>query len=72
MPWYLRRFTKKNVEHPTYKAFAELGKAIKTIFLRNQRRAERGRAMERRHGFRTAWSTLMIQKVLAQPHWALL
>ena len=29
----LRRFTKKNVQHPTYKAFAELGKAIKTIFL---------------------------------------
>ncbi|EXI77400.1 MAG: Transposase, TnpA family [Candidatus Accumulibacter appositus] len=28
-----RRFTKKNVQHPTYKAFAELGKAIKTIFL---------------------------------------
>jgi TnpA family transposase len=29
----LRRFTKHNVQHPTYKAFAELGKAIKTIFL---------------------------------------
>lgn len=29
----LRRFTKKNVQHPTYKAFAELGKALKTIFL---------------------------------------
>ena len=29
----LRRFTKKNVQHPTYKAFAELGKAIKIIFL---------------------------------------
>ena len=29
----LRCFTKKNVQHPTYKAFAELGKAIKTIFL---------------------------------------
>ena len=28
----LRRFTKKNVQHPTYKALAELGKAIKTIF----------------------------------------
>ena len=23
----------KNVQHPTYKAFTELGKAIKTIFL---------------------------------------
>jgi TnpA family transposase len=29
----LRRFTRKNVQHPTYMAFAELGKAIKTIFL---------------------------------------
>lgn len=29
----LRRFTKKNVQHPTYKAFAKLGKAIKAIFL---------------------------------------
>jgi len=29
----LRRFTKNNVQHPTYKALAELGKAIKTIFL---------------------------------------
>jgi len=29
----LRRFTKKNTQHPAYKAFAELGKAIKTIFL---------------------------------------
>jgi len=27
----LRRFTKQNLQHPTYKAFAELGKAIKTI-----------------------------------------
>jgi TnpA family transposase len=29
----LRRFTRNNVQHPTYKALAELGKAIKTIFL---------------------------------------
>ncbi len=29
----LRRFTRTNVTHPTYKAFAELGKAVKTIFL---------------------------------------
>ena len=28
-----RRLTKKNVQHPTYKALAELGRAIKTIFL---------------------------------------
>jgi TnpA family transposase len=29
----LRRFTRSNVQHPTYRAFAELGKAVKTIFL---------------------------------------
>jgi len=29
----LRRFTRQNVQHPKYKALAELGKAIKTIFL---------------------------------------
>jgi TnpA family transposase len=29
----LRRFTRTGWQHPTYQAFAELGKAIKTIFL---------------------------------------
>lgn len=29
----LRRFTRSNVQHPTYKALAELGKALKTTFL---------------------------------------
>lgn len=29
----LRRFIRKNAQHPAYKAFAELGRAIKTIFL---------------------------------------
>src|SRR3954452_5640145 len=29
----LRRSTRANVQHPTYKALAELGKAVKTIFL---------------------------------------
>jgi hypothetical protein len=29
----LQRFTRHNVQHPTYKALAELGKARKTIFL---------------------------------------
>lgn len=29
----LRRFTRNNAQHPAYKAFAELGKVIKTIFL---------------------------------------
>jgi TnpA family transposase len=29
----LRRFTRANLQHPTYRALAELGKAIKTIFI---------------------------------------
>jgi len=29
----LRRFTRSNVQHPTYKALCELGKALKTVFL---------------------------------------
>jgi TnpA family transposase len=29
----LKRFTRNNIHHPTYKAFSELGRAIKTIFL---------------------------------------
>jgi TnpA family transposase len=29
----LRRFTRNNVQHPTYRALAELGKAMKTFFL---------------------------------------
>jgi TnpA family transposase len=29
----LRRFTKSNVQHPTYKALCELGRALKTAFL---------------------------------------
>jgi len=29
----LRRFTRDNLQHPTYQALAELGKAVKTLFL---------------------------------------
>jgi TnpA family transposase len=29
----LRRFTRASVQHPTYRALAELGKAVKTVFL---------------------------------------
>ncbi len=29
----LRRFTRENIQHPTYKALAEFGKAVKTVFL---------------------------------------
>ena len=29
----LRRFTRNNLKHPTYRALAELGKAVKTVFL---------------------------------------
>ena len=36
----LHRFTRNNVQHPTYKAFAELGKAVKTIFLCNYLHSE--------------------------------
>jgi TnpA family transposase len=31
----LKRFTRANLQHPTYKALSELGRAIKTIFLCN-------------------------------------
>jgi TnpA family transposase len=36
----LRRFTKNNAQHPTYKALCELGKALKTIFLCDYLRLE--------------------------------
>jgi len=36
----LRRFTKYNVQHPTYRALCELGKALKTIFLCDYLRQE--------------------------------
>lgn len=29
----LKRFTRNNLKHPTYQAFGELGKAVKTVFL---------------------------------------
>ncbi len=29
----LRRFIRENIQHPTYKALAELGKAVKAAFL---------------------------------------
>ena len=29
----IRRFARTNYQHPTFKAFIELGKAVKTIFL---------------------------------------
>jgi len=106
----LRRFTRNNVQHPTYKALAELGKAIKTVFLcrylqsKKLRReiheglnvveqwngatdfvffARRGElASNRREDHEISMlalhliqncmvyiNTLMIQRVLAQPHW---
>lgn len=36
----LRRFTKHNAQHPTYKALCELGKALKTAFLCNYLRSD--------------------------------
>jgi TnpA family transposase len=106
----LRRFTRNNVQHPTYKALAELGKAIKTIFLcRYLHSEELHREIHERLNVVEQWNgatdfvffarrgemasnrqenqeismlalhlvqncmiyinTLMIQKVLAQPHW---
>ena len=55
----LRRFTRENVQHPTYKALAELGKARENDLplpllahrgaaARDPRRAERGRELEQR------------------------
>jgi TnpA family transposase len=106
----LRRFTKNNVQHPTYKALAELGKAIKTIFLcrylhseelrreiheglnvveqwngatdfvffarrgelASNRREEQEISMLALHLIQNCMvyiNTLMIQQLLAQPHW---
>ena len=36
----LRRFTRGNLQHPTYRALAELGKALRTIFLCRYLRSE--------------------------------
>lgn len=36
----LRRFTRNGVQHPTYKALSELGRAYKTIFLCEYLRSE--------------------------------
>jgi TnpA family transposase len=85
----LRRFTKQNLQHPTYKAFAELGKAIKTIFeqwngatdfvffarrgeMASNRREDHEISMLALHLIQNCMvyiNTLMIQKLLAQPHW---
>jgi TnpA family transposase len=107
----LRRFTRSNIQHPTYKAFTELGKAVKTIFLcrylhsETLRReinaglnvieqwngatdfvffARRGELVSNRHedheismlalhllqNCLVYINTLMLQQVLAQPHWS--
>jgi TnpA family transposase len=106
----LRRFTRNNIQHPTYKAFVELGKAVKTVFLcrylhgEELRReiheglnvieqwngatdfvffARRGELVSNRHedheismlalhllqNCMVYINTLMLQQVLAQPHW---
>jgi TnpA family transposase len=107
----LRRFTRNNVQHPTYKAFAELGKAVKTVFLcrylhgeelrreiheglnvieqwngatdfvffarrgelTSNRREDHEISMLALHLLQNCMvyvNTLMLQQVLAQPHWA--
>ena len=106
----LRRFTRHNIQHPTYKALAELGRAVQTIFLARYLHSlalrheihEGLNTIERwngandfiyfaRHGEMTSnrredheismlslhllqncmvyVNTLMLQEVLAQPHW---
>ena len=106
----LRRFTRNNVQHPTYKALSELGRAVKTVFLARYlhslalRReiqeglnviehwngatdfvhfARRGEMVSNRRedhetsmlalrlvqNFMVYVNTLMLQEVLAQPHW---
>jgi TnpA family transposase len=107
----LRRFTKNNIQHPTYKAFTQLGKAVKTLFLCQYLHSEalrreinaglnvvehwngatdfvffarRGELVSnRREDHEVSMlalqllqncliyiNTLMLQRVLAQPHWA--
>lgn len=107
----LRRFTRNNLQHPTYRALAELGKAVKTIFLcrylhdealrreindglnvienwnsandfvffarrgelASNRREDQEISMLCLHLLQNCMvfvNTLMLQQVLAQPHWA--
>jgi len=107
----LRRFTRENVQHPTYKALLELGKAIKTCFLcpylsdeavrreindglnvvehwnsandfvffarrgemSSNRREDHELIMLSLHLLQNCMvfvNTLMLQQVLARPHWA--
>ena len=106
----LRRFTRNNVQHPTYKALSELGRAVKTIFLArylhsqalrreiheslntierwngandivyfarrgemtSNRREDQEISMLSLHLMQNCMvyvNTLMLQEVLAQPHW---
>lgn len=106
----LRRFTRANVQHPTYRALGELGKAVKTIFLcrylhsealrreiheglnvieqwngandfiffgrrgemASNRRDDHEESMLALHLLQNCLvyvNTLMMQRVLARPHW---
>ena len=106
----LRRFTRNNVQHPTYKALSELGRAVKTIFLArylhshalrreiheglntierwngandfvyfarrgemtSNRREDHEISMLSLHLLQNCMvyvNTLMLQEILAQPHW---
>ena len=71
----LRRFTRSNVQHPTYRALCELGKALKTIFLCDYLRLEplrREILMLSLHLLQVSLvyvNTLMIQQVLTEPEW---
>ena len=106
----LRRFIRNNVQHPTYKALSELGRAVKTIFvarylhsralrreiheglntierwngandfvyfarrgeMTSNRREDQEISMLSLHLLQNCMvyvNTLMLQEVLAQPHW---
>ena len=82
----LRRFSRGDVMHPTYKALAELGRAIKTIFLCRYLRLESFRreiatnrvrdqeiaalALQLVQASLVYVNTRMVQSILAGPAWA--
>src|ERR671932_434628 len=75
----LRRFTRNNLQHPTYRALTELGKAVRTVFLCRYlasealRREDQELSMLSLHLLQIALvlvNTLMIQQVLGEDRWA--
>ena len=54
----MKRFTRNNLKHPTYKALQELGKAVKTIFLCEYLMSEELR-IEINQGLKKEWLNKM-------------